>query len=162
MTSILILAAALSGPPPANAAKPPSTYFRGVFTHRERVRSIQIGYWRLPKEADARVEGIGIRVEEGCFTYEASGYIRGNRMVLLPVSNDLGHDTPDAEIEPEILKHWRDLGLLVDGRIAFDMASLICHLNERREIESVEIVLPDLTIYHVKRDHKTRTGKRPS
>ena len=80
-------------------------------------------------------------------------YTRGCRVVLLPVSQDHGKEF-DAETREQLGEEYlKELAAM--DLIDFDIASVICHLDERREIQSVDVVLPDLTAYHAKRDHKT-------
>jgi hypothetical protein len=129
-------------------------YFRGVFEDKGLIKSIQIAYAALPAKP-SRVRHVGVHIEQGCFTYSASGYIKGSRLVLLPVSVYL----EDEEKTRELMIEWFGVEHLkrLDerGNLEFDIASLICHLDESREIQSVDIVLPDLTIYHARHDRKT-------
>ncbi|HUG89357.1 MAG TPA: hypothetical protein VML55_00900 [Planctomycetaceae bacterium] len=140
-----------------DAAKPaaaPPGYFRGVFKHKGLSKSIRIWYERLPAKP-ARVKDVRVHVEQGCFSYSASGYLKGSRLVLLPISDYL--ETEDEQ--RRLVVEWfgeQQLKLLDEqGNLEFDIASLVCHLDADREIQKVDIILADLTTYHAARDHQT-------
>ena len=128
--------------------------FRGVFRHKGFVKSIQIGIDSMPEEP-AHVEGVRVHVEEGCFDYTANGYIKGSRVVLVPVSIYLEHEPENRRLGLELLgEDWLKM-VEERGNLEFDIASLVCHLDADRQIQKVDIVLPDLTIYRAPRDHTT-------
>ena len=128
--------------------------FRGVFRHKGFVKSIQIGIDSLPEEP-ARVEGVTVHVEQGCFTYAANGYVKGSLVVLVPVSIYLKHEPEMRRLGIEIHGEEGLKRIEERGNLEFDIASLVCHLDADRQIQKVDIVLPDLTIYHAPRDYKT-------